>query len=112
MPPSYKKIKRPERQRLIAVIAALVTVLTAWLAFSPYGAVRYYRVHREMRSVQADNQRISKENKELAKEIYRLKSDRAYQEAVARQNFGMIKKNEMVFDFSGEKKKGKEKEEE
>lgn len=111
MPKPYKKIQRPERQRLIALIAAVSLAFAAWLAFSPHGAMRYYRVSRDLRTARAENQRITAENKELAEEIHRLKNDRAYQEDMARRNFGMVRKNEMVFDFSSEKKKEKEKEE-
>lgn len=110
MPKPYKKIQRPERQRLIAIFVVMVIGFSAWLAFSPHGAVHYYRVRRDLRSAIAENQRIGAENKALAKEIHRLKSDRAYQEDTARRTFGMIKKNEIVFDFSSEKKKDKKEE--
>jgi cell division protein FtsB len=110
MPKPYKKIRRPERHRLIAVIAVTFLAFAAWLAFSPHGAMRYYRVSRDLRTAKAENQRITAENKELAKEIHRLKNDRAYQEDMARRTFGMVRKNEIVFDFGSEKKKEKEKE--
>lgn len=110
MPLPHKKIKRPERQRLILICSTLLLGFAGWLVLSPYGAVRYYRLQREVRAVKDDNQRITAENKALAKEIHRLRHDRSYQEEVARRDFGLMKRNEMVFDFSGEKKKGKEEE--
>ncbi|MEW6594893.1 MAG: septum formation initiator family protein [Thermodesulfobacteriota bacterium] len=110
MPLPYKKIRRPERQRWLAFFAVLVLAFAAWLTFSPYGAVRYYRVHRDLRAATAENQRIRTENEQLAAENARLRSDRAYQKEVARRNFGMVGKNEMVFDFSSERKKGRDEE--
>lgn len=110
MPLPHKKIKRPERQRLFALLGLMVLVFSAWLLFSPYGAVRYYRVGSHLRTAKAENQRVAAENKQLATEIRRLRNDRTYQEAVARKDFGLIRKNELLFDFSGEKKKDKEEE--
>jgi len=110
MPQPYKKIKHPERQRLIAIITVAIVVFSAWLILSPHGAVRYYRLSHALQTMANENQQLANENKELTKEIYRLRNDRAHQEMVARQQFGMLKKNEMVFDFSNEKKKDKEEE--
>ncbi len=112
MAKSYKKIRRPERRRLVALLVMVLLAFSAWILFSPYGAIRYYRVSRDLRAVKSETQRIDAENKDLAAEIHQLKTDRSYQESVARSTFGMVKKNEIVFDFSGEKsEKKKEKEE-
>jgi cell division protein FtsB len=42
-------------------------------------------------------------NEELRLEIERLQNDRAYLERIAREEHGMLKENERVFDFSGKK---------
>ena len=47
------------------------------------------------------------ENKEISEAIERLQSDEEYLEQVAREEHGMLKENEMVFDFGKEKKKKK-----
>ena len=45
------------------------------------------------------------ENIDMARDIERLQSDKEYLERVAREEHGMLKDNEMVFDFSEGKKK-------
>ena len=48
---------------------------------------------------------LEQQNRDLQAEIEQLKNDAEYLEQVAREKHGLLKKNEMVFDFSKEKKK-------
>lgn len=100
-----KKTRDPHKKRLNIVLVAIVAAFAAWLLFSPYGAWRYFRIERDMQSVLADNARLRDENKKLASEIYRLQNDPVFVEEVARKEYGLIKKNELLFEFGEEKSK-------
>jgi len=105
MPVIFRPPRDSGKKRQLAVIALIILVFAAWHAFSPYGAWRAYRISRDLAAVRAENSRLKTENKQLRTEIDRLKRDPAYLEEVARREYGLIKRNEMLFDFSGEKKK-------
>ena len=93
------------RKRRLAVIALIFLVFAVWHIASPYGARRYYQISRELAAMQEENTRLQAENKQLRTEIHRLKNDPVFLEEVARQQHGLIKRNEILFDFSDGKKK-------
>ena len=88
---SRKPLKRP---------ALLFLVLLAlWLLLSPYGLWRYAKVSGELKELRAESQRLETQNRELLTEITRLQNDPAYIEEVARREYGLLKENEILFDF-------------
>jgi len=57
--------------------------------------------HRtELERLQEKTVELEKENNDLQKEINQLQNDPDYLEKVARKEYGLLKKNERVFDFS------------
>jgi len=82
--------------------AALIALLgLAWLLFSPgNGLLSVFSTKSELRKLQAETAELSKENAVLKIEIDKMKNDPAYLEEVARRDFGLLKPNERVFDFT------------
>jgi cell division protein FtsB len=90
----------PGEKRFFRVICIAATLLVSgWILFSPNGVINYRTVQKKLEAVQDENLKLSAENKLLKIEIEKLKSDPAYLEEVARKDFGLVKKNEMIFDF-------------
>ena len=88
---------------------AAASLLLLWLLFAPgRGYVHYRKMQREMKELAQETKRMEAKNLELVEEINRLKTDKSYLEEVARQKHGMLKKDEMVFEFTAPRKKGKE----
>jgi cell division protein FtsL len=85
-----------------ALIIGLLVAL--WLVFSPHhGLIALYRANRELQETMAQNQTLEEENKNLRAELNRLKNDPDYIEKLARKDLGLIKKNEVLYDFSKRK---------
>jgi len=101
MPRSRRNLPR------LLLIAGIILVLclAGWLLVSPHGMVRSYRLHREISRLKEETDRLARENQALREEIRRLKSDPAYIEEVARKELGMIRENEILFDFGGKRRK-------
>ena len=77
-----------------------------WFLFAPgRGYVEYRKLQREIDSLTQENSRLEAKNTELVEDIKRLKSDEAYIEDVARKKHGLLKKDEMVYEFEPAKKK-------
>ena len=85
-------------------IIAFVVVLLA--VFSPWGAIKYFQLENDIDEINKDNQKLRVENRELRGEIERLTSNMAYIEKIAREKQGLIRNNEIIYQFpkSGKKK--------
>lgn len=81
-------------------------VLAGWIAFGPTYSIRVlYQTKKELKGIQEDIARLEQENTRLRTEIDLLKNDPAYLEEVARKEHGLLKKNEIIYQFSSRKKK-------
>jgi cell division protein FtsB len=90
---------------LTAGITALLALL--WLIFSPWGAFSYFRLQRELAEARDRNLELTATNGRMQSEIARLKSDSTYLEKVARDQYGLLRKNEVVFQTPPPKVKEK-----
>jgi len=102
MPPS---IPQSEQKKILIAAVLLLVVTGAWTVFGPYGALRYYRVEKELRLVEEQNEQMRTDNQALRTEVGKLTKDPAYLEKIAREQFGFIKENEVVYEFPEKKRK-------
>lgn len=84
-------------------LTALLAIL--WLIFSPWGAISYFRLERELAEARDRNLELTATNARMEQEIARLKTDSLYLEKVARDQYGLLRKNEVVFQTPPPKKK-------
>ena len=78
-----------------------ILLAAAWLVFAPDdGLLSLYSQRQELKMLQAERDNLIEENIQLQAEIDKMKNDPAHLEEVARRNFGLLKPNERVYDFS------------
>jgi cell division protein FtsB len=87
---------------LATAVTALLAVL--WLIFSPWGAISYFHLKRELVEARNRNLELTETNSRMQVEIARLKTDSTYLEKVARDQYGLLRKNEIVFQTPPPKK--------
>ncbi len=86
----------------------LVCLALMWVLFAPgQGVVSLLRQRSELMELQAEAERLQIQNEKLAAELERLQNDPEYLEEIARKDFGLLKENERVYDFSKPEKKEK-----
>ena len=61
---------------------------------------KVYVLHEENKRIMGKIEKLEKENEELEMKIELLETDPLYIEKVAREDLGMIKKDEKVYKFS------------
>ncbi len=85
------------------VIALIILILAV---FSPWGAIKYYRLENDIEKINSDNLKLRAENMKLREEIEKLTTSPAYIEKIAREEHGLIRNNEVIYQFpkSGKKK--------
>jgi len=82
------------------VVGLLVLLILGFTVFGEHGLMNLVRVRRQAEVMQAEVQRVREENARIADEIRRLQTDRAYIERLAREELGMVKPGELVFQFA------------
>lgn len=91
----------PRRFPLWAILLLLLVLAAA--LFGERGILRGVQANREKEALQAEVQRIEAVNLELRKEIESLRTDRRYIEGVARRELGLVKEDELVYQFPSTK---------
>lgn len=87
----------------------LVIVAVLWILFAPgTGVVALLKKRKELHSLQQKTVELEEDNNKLNKDIERLQNDSGYLEEIARKEYGLLRKNERVYDFSPKKSKKEE----
>ena len=97
-----------QQNRLLKIILGLVVAALLWILLAPgTGVYSLLKLRNHAFELEKLTRELTANNETLRAEIDRLKNDRAYLEQVAREKYGMLKKNERVFDFSQSREKEK-----
>jgi cell division protein FtsB len=87
------------------VVWGLFLGLSLWFLWSAFygsqGAVKLLRLRGALRQLEEKNRVLLSENQRLEKEIYLLRTSPAYQEKIAREEYGYSYTGERVYTFSG-----------
>lgn len=80
----------------------LVALLFGLAVFGDKGVLRALQLDRQREELQVELRRLEEANALLRQEIEALRSDRRYIEEIARRELGMVKADELVFQFSAQ----------
>ncbi|AJE03073.1 FtsB family cell division protein [Geobacter pickeringii] len=92
------------RKRMYAIPAACILFILYFTVFGERGLLRIYHLSREREQIQERFGEIKAENDKFKREIEALKTDRRYLESIARKDFGLVRPNEMVYQFPSAEK--------
>lgn len=88
-------------RRLFAIAAGAILFILFFTIFGERGLLRIYHLNRELQEVQSRIEELKVENDQLKRELDALRSDRRYLESIARRDFGMVRSNEIIYQFPG-----------
>jgi cell division protein FtsB len=87
-------------QRALPIgILVLAAVGAPILIFEPQGLPRMRTLERALADVEADNADLKRDIGTLRVEVQQLRDDPAAVERIARNQLGLVRKNEIVFQF-------------
>jgi len=99
-------LSRTERRFIWRLFCLAVVLGLLWILFAPgRGLLYYHRLQNQVDRLTMENKNLEQRNVQLRREIDRLQNDDAYLEELARKKYGLLKKNEMVFEFKSSQKK-------
>ncbi|MFO0714524.1 MAG: septum formation initiator family protein [Sandaracinus sp.] len=78
---------------VLAIVSVPIMVL------EPQGLPRYRSLEAELREIERDNDGLSHEVRRLDAEVRQLREDPAAMERIARDELGMVREGELVFQF-------------
>ncbi|MBK8171416.1 MAG: septum formation initiator family protein [Sandaracinaceae bacterium] len=80
-------------------LLVFAVVIVPLRMFDAQGVPRYRALQGELRQVEADNSRLVREVDALTREVHALRSDPAAIERIARDELGMVREDEILFQF-------------
>ena len=87
------------QKRLFFVPAAVIIFILYFTIFGDRGLLRINHLHRDRDEMQKRLLELKGENDKLKREIAALQSDRRYLESIARRDFGLVRGNEVIYQF-------------
>jgi len=104
---SKSQLTTGQQNRILQLTVALVFLALLWIIFTPQtGVYGFLKQKEQLERLQLKTVDLQVKNDALRKEIDLLKNDPKYLEKIAREKYGLMKKNERVY-FFGEKTPGK-----
>ena len=87
------------QKRLFFAPAAVISFILYFTVFGDRGLLRINHLHRDLDDTQKRLTELKEENDKLKREIAALQSDRRYLESIARRDFGLVRGNEVIYQF-------------
>lgn len=94
---------RPLQKRMYVIPAGCLGFILFFTVFGDKGLLRIYELKQDKDKIDARLTDSRTENEKLKREIVALKSDRRYLESIARKDFGLVRSNEVIYQFPQEK---------
>jgi cell division protein FtsB len=88
-----------KKKYLLILILSLFIALGLLTFFGEKGVLRLLHLHKELEEIKRRNLKIEEENRKLMEEVKRLESDKRYIEEIARKELGLIKEDEIIYQF-------------
>lgn len=80
-------------------LMAALGLMLFFLVFGEWGLLHYQHLSEERRLLEERSQALQRENELLREKIYRISKDDRYLEKIAREDFGLAKKGEIIYLF-------------
>ncbi|MGK4004624.1 septum formation initiator family protein [Sorangium sp. So ce1036] len=88
-------------ERTLPIAVLVVAVVGApVMIFSPQGLPRLRELERELTDVEEENAELGRQIEALRGKVARLRDDPTAVERIARDNLGLVRQSEVVFQFS------------
>ena len=94
----------PLQKRMYIIPAGCLGFILFFTVFGDKGLLRIFELKQDKDKIEARLADSRSDNEKLKREIVALKSDRRYLESIARKDFGLVRSNEVIYQFPQEKK--------
>jgi cell division protein FtsB len=90
-----------KKKRLIFLTFVILSFLylSISLVFGDMGLIHYFELNRTKRNLETQLTEINRQNEQLRTQLKLLKEDPFYREKLAREEYGLSKPNEYIFQY-------------
>ncbi len=96
-------MKLPLQKRMYFIPAGCIAFILFFTVFGDKGLLRIYELKQDKNKINTRLTATRNENEKMKLEIIALKSDRRYLESIARRDLGLVRSNEVIYQFPQEK---------
>lgn len=97
-------MKPPFQNRMYLIPAGCIVFILFFTVFGDKGLLRIYELKQDQARINSRLNEARIENEKLKLDVAALKTDRRYLESIARKDFGLVRSNEVIYQFPQEKK--------
>lgn len=90
--------------RMYLIPAGCLAFILFFTVFGDKGLLRIYELRQDKASIEKRLIEIRSENDNLKREVVALQSDRRYIERIARKDLGLVRSNEVIYQFAADSK--------
>lgn len=88
------------KKKLKWMMGLLVVFTLFFTVFGNRGLIKIYKLRKEIRRLEASIKSLKSLNKSLSNDIQKMKNEGLFQEHSARETLGMVRENEIIYEFS------------
>lgn len=86
-------------RRMYLIPACCLAFILFFTVFGERGLLRIYEMRQEKQRIDGKVTELKRENENIRLEIASLHTDRRYLERIARKDLGLVKPNEIIYQF-------------
>jgi cell division protein FtsB len=90
-------------KKIYLIPAGIILFILFFTIFGERGLLRIHHLNQEKKRIEEKAAVLQAENDQLKREIEALKTDRRYLESIARKDFGLVRPNEIIYQFPASK---------
>jgi cell division protein FtsB len=94
----------PLQKKMYFIPGGCLAFILFFTVFGDKGLLRIFELKQDKNKIEARLADCKIDNEKIKREIIALKSDRRYLESIARKDFGLVRSNEVIYQFPQEKK--------
>ena len=87
------------RKRMYFIPAGFILFILFFTVFGERGLLRIFHLKKDRQELQMKAEQLRAENERMKREVEALKGDRRYLESIARKDFGLVRPNEVIYQF-------------
>ena len=87
------------QKRMYLIPAGFIIFILFFTVFGERGLLRIYHLSKDQSELKKKAEEVKAENDRMKREIEALKGDRRYLEGIARKDFGLVRPNEVIYQF-------------
>jgi cell division protein FtsB len=88
------------RKRMYFIPAGFILFILFFTVFGERGLLRIFHLNKDRLELQKKADQLKAENEQMRKEVEALQGNRRYLESLARKDFGLVRPNEVIYQFS------------